>query len=823
MNFVKKTLIMLLVLTLLASTFVLFSSAESSDGRSAEEIAGGLLEQFSPVYAQERYDDKVLENANDTLEYKGATFSDTYNYQMQTKYITSSIEYEEGTENKVLALKSIATAKRSGYVAKYELYGNKAKTDRISDKIVITFDVKVSDANKDGCYFRIAFNEGEYFRIDFTSSDKTVAKPNVKYTTYIQSGKYITDKSYVVDGMTPEFDKWYTIEAVMNFSENGFVVDVFEKDNPANRVSTGLHEFFPEACDIIDDSGKPGPNTVELGVYSIAKNSVTQAFLDNFCVYEGSGVRDLSGDPVDYVDNALLLLDQMAKSSKTSVEDKMIIANLYNDLFFDEEIGICYDPAAAEIAAIKAGAKSFINHAHAGMLISNTDKLEQNAVVGYHERLALYNETEMYNDFFPDEETELSAIEGISDVVDAILHAKQIYKEELIKSERVKEESVRFVNLVAAFDYDSRNFEYIKSYVSALEDCANVDGTFKFAEMQEITDEDDAKYKYQTVSVAIEEYNAIKSKFSQIENDAYSFINFVNQMTDNPQRLVGFAELYANYNNAKAVITESVFTSEIDVKTYPLVNGVSLTSCIEKYYRIEEYVNSRVEEALQFIDYVNAADSLALHGDKVLFIDLAASYIDNDVDNKSAELDYPGVRDAIVTYNNVVKQISDNIAASDAYKAAVAAIDMSASHAKLKADVAAAMLLKEAGAVVGIDGVMEANIKLLEAETKIETAEGNSATLKAAVAALKDAKTFAERRELLFIAKNASAGATDEIDGVTAAKATLAAEIEKFNGDVASANAGFSTSIKNAADISSYTVASAIVYKMADIIKALWK
>ena len=63
--------------------------------------------------------------------------------------------------------------------------------------------------------------------------------------------------------------------------------------------------------------------------------------------------------------------------------------------------------------------------------------------------------------------------------------------------------------------------------------------------------------------------------------------------------------------------------------------------------------------------------------------------------------------------------------------------------------------------------------------------------------ALKSATSLSERRYLIFIANGAKDSAEDTISGVSAAKAELATQIQKYNSDVSAMNDLFASVVGN--------------------------
>ncbi len=832
---------------LLVSCFTLFSSAE------VPEIS---VDDLNSLFEYHYYKDNVDSNgvngyfqsnyeayaagATDEVKYPDAQktnlkLSNFAMYQQTKASIGASyvITDPADADNKILVYRKVDANKVEGQLLRYILGSTNASAANFTDKLVLTFDIKLSGA--DG-YFSVRINNKAYFTIDISDPDNAA----FSYEAYDPK---VSENATIhrMQGLTPSRDTWYTVQSIMNFEANKLTIDVFERDNPENKATTGDVMFSPGSCNIVDNSGNVGAKLVELHVE--AKNTgESQVYFDNIKAYEGTLLRDIE-NPDKAINSFLVEVDELANSEATSLEKKIEIAEFYEKVFYNEELGMKYVPLedadeavrVERVNAMRNGAKSYFNTTYAKALIEFTDKLENDKSVRYYDRMSIYEGATVFYDFFFNngystlfdyEEGQLDSLDkfvGIENLIDDLYAAAEIYSKELDKQEDIKNASIGFVDLMATFSTDAAAYADIANYVMLLERFADRDETFKYALELGITDENDPKYKYQTVAVAIEEYNVVKANLVDIDAKVKIFTDAVYAMKDAPVKTEGFAALYASYATASSVFSNGTVHPMLDMSTYPDVKGISMTEYVNIYNARGAYIAERTAECEEFIRLVEGASASAAHTGTLTFLDSAASYIDSDVNVKSVETDYPGINEAIATYNALRQKLADTVAAADVYKAAVNAIDMNASYAALKQSVEAALALKATGAVVGIDGIMEANIKLSEAESKVKTAEGNSTTLIESMNSYKNAKTVAERRELILIATKAAAGAEDSISGVSAAKTALAEATTQFNADVEAANAAFVTAMNNAVDTTASVADSDNAYKLADIIKALFK
>ena len=862
MNLFKKILVVLLAATLLVSGLTLFSSAE---------VPKPTVDDLNAVFEYHEFrDNKDNRGLNGFFQDTFSSYDDGYNYVSRVTKALSNFSrcyFYKGTsgtpntllvktdpdnsDNKILVYKNNGNG-LTGDLFKY-FVGNEAfisnvattqALDRVTDKLVVTFDVKVDDETY-GTYISVALAnklpsgtvEQTYFKLDFSNPEKAV----VKYTAY--DPEYYHQPAERTLDFAPQNNTWYTVEAIMNFADNELIIDVFERDNSENKATTGKVMFAPEKCNVLDDKGNAGPKYAVLSANSNNGASTAEISFDNIMFYEGTAVRDIV-EPGKAINSFLLQVNDAATADTTSIDKRVEIAEFYEKIFYNDNPGMKYVPdATADEAArvqavndIKAAAKTYFNKTYAEALIACADTLENDKTLKYYDRSGIYEKaTPFYNFFFANgyeslfdyEAGDFDSLDDFPNITEfkaGLEHAKTVYESEFVKRADIKDASVAYVDFISNFNYDSRDYEYIAGSLEFLEGLVDRDNTFKYAEEVGITDENDPKYKYQTVAVAFAEYEAIKSVKDAMDANLKTFTDAIYAMNDEPVKTQGFAAICNNYATASSVYTNGTVHEQLDILTYTAtVNGMSISTYIQKYNDRGAYIDARIAECEAFIELIDGASASAAYRGTLTFLDAAALYLDGNTGDKSVETDYPGINEAIATYNALREKLAGDVSRSDAYKAAVNAIDLNAAYASLKAAVEAALPFKETGAVVGIDGVKEANIKLSEAESKIKTLEGNSSTLIATVNKIKDAKTVAERRELIFIATSAAAGAEDAISGVTAAKAALAEAVAQFNSDVEAANSGFFTAVNNAAGVSAGVSDSENAYKLSDIIKAFFK
>lgn len=346
-----------------------------------------------------------------------------------------------------------------------------------------------------------------------------------------------------------------------------------------------------------------------------------------------------------------------------------------------------------------------------------------------------------------------------------------------------------FIREISNLDMSNKDYTYMVSKYNKLTDLlSEID----------VTDTDVAQ-AVAVYNVLGENIRAIDYNVKEVFEPAVLQMNIVENDTvsaESPYLTKDFMSLIESYNAAKSVYKNGSVHSLLDPKTYP-----GLSTLIAKYTECEKYIDDRITECTLFISMVEGAKVNPNYAEVQKQINKASAYLDSDKEN-SLE-DYDGVAQAIADYFSIKERLDINQRDAEAYISAVAEIDIDAPYAELRAAVDKAYALKENGAITGIDGVKEANIAFSIAEAKVVSLEKASQNLINTVAELKAAKSFDERRSLIFRANGIKDSAEDGIDGVLEAKAELEAEIAQYNADIAVINQLFAGVMENACSATS--------------------
>ena len=772
MKFAKRIFVGILAVTMLVSCLTLSTSAENAPtlpSDNLEDVLEYLL--YDDAFIVENYDEEAVG------PYAPAdSFLEIVNGEASVDIVADS------DSDKSLCITNASTV-GAGYRLDLTESGDFKKL------FVTSFTLKIGDeGDTKGSDFYVVATLNDYFDNIVLFAAKTAGeKKAFSYSEY--NSDRVTYETVEVADAVPELGVEYDVEIVFSTDQNKYSVTV--KDGDA--------VVFTYADEISKSEG-----IASLRYY--VKNpdaSETKTYLDNMKAYEGAAVRDVENSDVAAAEFVVAIQD-LADYSGTSIEKQVEIADLYAKLF---ETGNGYDPYSppaegsdiyadnAELydraAEVVAGASAYRNHTYAKAFIYYLEGVS--AAGDYYDRIDYLEENvDYYYEAFKGgalviEPDDADAVSKAIDSCDAILDDFALtasYCENFVKT--VEE----------GYDQNNRNYTVMLAKygaLSALKSRAEAVPEFNYAEVNPDT-------KYPTVADAIAVYNALEAKIAAINHNVENvFVPAVdamdmtqNELTENNLYLTkNFESLYENYLVALTVYANGTVHPQLDPATYP-----GLSAVIEKFDACAEYVEARVADCLEFVSRVNGAASSPDYLTVVKQLALTDCYFDT---NPEFSLDkYAGVEEALELRKTLEDRVVKNEKDAAAYIAEVAKIDLGASYLDLKSAVDAAMALKADGDITGIEGIEEANIKFAKAEAIVSSLAGHSSTLIEAVNALKTATTLSERRYLIFVANGAKDSSEDSISGVTAAKAELATQIQKYNSDVQAMNDLFASVVGNA-------------------------
>lgn len=831
MKLAKKILVSVLVLTVLVSGLALITSAEAP-ALSTAEIEDVLVHYSSPVYIVEDYEsmrlrlDGVSTNYEDVKSTKAYAIDGYFDY---ASFKPETMKYSLVEENGNTALKIIGDSASAGK-------GHYVFSNFDDDEFVMSMRFKMGGEEYHGTdiYLKLKLvsvresgnieingdSDGvRFFTVSGSGGDYNFGK--LAYATYEDGyfNHYESADRATVEGFELKNDNWYKIDFVCNLAEGYYDLKITDEatstEYAADRVSLPKTLKITEARLVYLD---PADSSAE------RKNSVT--YFDDVIAYQGSELRDVR-DTNNIIGGYLRGLDALGKSSSTSVDDKLRIAEVYKTVMLGANP---YVPEAtideyAKVQEIVDGAEAFVNCAYAEKYLTYVNNMQ--TLSGYHARYDNVVESDEY-DVFADEYDDLILEAGFdksygsSTYARVIADAKASVLAEKNNLAAIKMHSEAFVDLILGYDGDNTDYVYLKEQLEALSLFTKKDSTYKYAEERDLPD----TAPYQTVADAVAVYDTLVAKKNKIETNVVAFETAMNNLPAFESVVVtrGFASILTNYNAAKTVYVDGEFCEGIDYTTYAEYIGklAEINTLIDKFDDYAEYVNTRTAITEEFLELVNSATRSTYYVKMFNETELAKTYIPDSsktysATDKVAETEYAGYTEAVEAYNALLVKLEGYRQDAALYIAAVNNIQIDAAYTSLKSTVDAAKALKEKGSVMGITGVAEADKKFAEAEAKITYTEGSSATLIASVKELKETTDFARRRALISIAVNAKTGADDTISGVTDAKTELTAQIEAYDAEVKAANDMFAAANKNASDVV-FTAG----FNVIDIIKALF-
>jgi hypothetical protein len=767
MKFAKKIFVGIIAATLLVSCLAFSASAE------APELP---VEKLTDVFEYLWYDTYLIEDYESQTQDAYGFVPSHYADEEKTVPYFSFIESNGAVASVVsdAANKYLSITNSSAMPVGYKMYFDEGGFKYFT----ASFDFKSGDAgmtNGSDVFVKATLRDYYDDIILFGANMSDDSAMQLVYSEYDE--ERITYSEKVAD-VAPEIGVWYRVDVVFSPENERYAITVKSGDSVVFSFE-----------DKIDKSAE-GIDSIRFYVSDAEGAGETKTYFDNITAYEGSSTRDVVG-AMQTLATLAVQIDEYAKHEATPIDKKVEVADFYAQFYEGKDYGIYFTAPEGvsnydAVDAVVKSAKEFRNKTYASALEIYTSELDE--IEGYYEKLeALNAEAKRFYEMFKD--TDYENMVGVDAA--KVSAALERYEAAEASLRLVAEYSIAFVELVENnYDSKSKDFAYMEvKYVSMAAMIDRVASEFKYSDVNEDT-------RYPTVAAAIAEFEALSAKRAEIVNNAgVVFIPTVSGMeiveaesvsAESPYLTENFEELYESYLTAKTVYANGTVHNMLDPATYP-----GLSDAIAAYLEYEAYINERIAECNEFIAAIKGAESSSYIVTIENQFKVATEFFD---ENKEKSLErYEGVEAAVASYDSIVSKLNNMKKAADDYIAAVNAIDLNASYDVLREAVAKARALKEAGSVTGYAGVDEADKKFAEADAKVGALEGHSATLISTVAALKNAKTLAERRELIYVALSAKDGAEDKITGVSAAKTELDGYIKAYNADVEAANAFFAS------------------------------
>ncbi len=304
-------------------------------------------------------------------------------------------------------------------------------------------------------------------------------------------------------------------------------------------------------------------------------------------------------------------------------------------------------------------------------------------------------------------------------------------------------------------------------------------------------------YNY-PVSKECSEYLSTYSPDPTYSEDAQDAYNFYSKATNACAAIKASGDKFV-----EAVSIAS--NTDLDINT----RADAFRLLYDAYYNNETYPG--VTEALATYEEIyddlkaeiDCADNFIMYVGKADF----AAYVTAKQENLDKALeykdicnsDYRGVAEAKVLYDEIRAYIDQQIENAKAYIDAVNALDILNGDA-LTEGIKKALQLQQTGNVLGVEGVPEANIKLEKLIASMQLSDKYSEHFIRLVNSLDKASTAAEIYPILVEAKEAESYADQRHEGVSDASEKLQNAITDYNKTVQLANTAFETANDAAAN-----------------------
>jgi len=569
------------------------------------------------------------------------------------------------------------------------------------------------------------------------------------------------DYTKKIDGFTVDSGKWYDVH--VSYGDATYTLTVSERGNSDNKASvTALTPAAKVKSFVVGTlrSLDCGDNVISY---------------DDFYLQAGPEYRNITVEErQEITERAIDDLLALYSNEIVTVEDKLGIVGVYEALV--NEYGYVADDEEA---------------------IKDVETFKDVALALYEsfvsECIAAYEAEEYYKGkekLLADKDYAAYAAKvELYDAESEVLAAYNAKKEELAEAKVNSEAFLAYMKSAVGNGVNYNDYNAVKAVVDGAKD-------FKYDATYPGVDDYDIQY------------NVLCSTLTVITNNSTKFIESVAKAKDTEntvaERVVAYKDAKAFKNKANVTFS-GVSEALIDYETVDAELSPVITLC-------ERFLNNMS----------NAANTLDVKASEQY---LASAAVDLEfilADETGLYAQFAGVSENVTLYSELVESNAAKRAAAQAYIDAVNAIE-GKTGAELEAAIAAANALKASGNVSGVDGVNDANIKLNDAESKIDNAERYAEKFFYYVDAIDAAKNMPERYAAIKAAKAAEAQTDDSVKGVAEAKAKLAGIISTFNADANTVNSTFATVCDSANEIVTFgTMLEDLLLKVLSFIQGLF-
>ncbi len=527
-------------------------------------------------------------------------------------------------------------------------------------------------------------------------------------------------------------ENWYTLSITYNVKEQAASITVTNVNDPADTI-TVTDGYIP--LNVVKN--------IRVGVYGTdtqfsGGNILKIASLDA----AGGTVRRNLVDRDAGIDAAILDMYGIFESD-IPISDKIGLCDIVNKIVLD------YGYISADDEVNNA-----INELRYGGINLYADEVAD--FLDYYSSLATYSDKREaldknlpYADILEGMDLSLlgdsNAVSAIENNIDKIRAADRALKD-------TEQQSLAFINALAGAEavHESNDYNELIGYYNAAS-----------AYSPDLT--------YEGVEDVNVYYAAISDKLASMKVEADKFITKVNTAS--------------NENNSFIVRYETYLAIDTNVNiTYP-----GIQEALDVYnMTVKPYFDKQIEISNSFISYVSKADYADYISAKQDNLDKAIEYME------LAPADFPGVAEAKILYDDIQYYIDVQKKNANAYIDSVNAL-IGLTGYDLEAAVYVAQQLKDAGNVLGVDGVTEANVLLDTVIASIDLPDKYSSHFIRLVNSIDSAESIDARYALIIEARNAEKDATKSNKRVKEASAKLSAVIEAYNLEVSKINSSFSS------------------------------
>lgn len=552
---------------------------------------------------------------------------------------------------------------------------------------------------------------------------------------------------------------WYDVEIVYDHEQRAATVKITDVNNARNTY-TVKDAYIPYETIKNVRIGAHGTD------YGFSRGSIMK--FANIYALGGQYKRNPANMQAD-IEATLLEMYDVLNSDEIGLEDKIATCGVANKLV---EHGFTTENAEVQrvLDALSVGVIGLYN-----------DKIE--TCVGTYESLPTFAEKKSLVDDAMDcvqrlEEMDLSGIDAsLVESVNANIAALKVV-DEAIKA--IEADSVAFIEAAnRATNVNLTDYAAISASLAIL-------------------NEYDPDSTYEGIEDAYAFYIKLTSTAEIIKSSADAFINAVNTANNSELDINTRADAYR--------LIEEIY---YDNETYP-----GITEALATYETsVVPYLSVEIERGDSFIKYVNKADYAIYVSAKQENLDIAAAYMD------ICHPEYKGVAEAKLLYAEVQTQVNNQVNSANAYINAVNALDSLSGDALVSA-IANAQRLQEAGNVLGVPGVTDANIKLTQVVASVELRSEYCEYFIRIVNSIDTAASAEELYGILKEAKDVEDDADKSYAGVSEASAKLDKAIADYNKSVSDANAEFAKASEAAANTSGVgTTANTVADRVIALIK----